>query len=244
MTKRSRGKPPSRRPSPGLDDYIAKLADDRSYYLHWVHPAESTRRDSTSALVSASGSSPAPSTWCRDTGHIKSRPAPTAWPYGTSWTYPNGKNHWCDLGNGYEFNLQITPPTATQPGVTILSTGRKINNTADTRVVEAVVKQSSITDFQEIANDDISWGAERNVLRADLCERQHHLEQLGDDRVREQLCHRHRRSARDVDPARDGIRPGRLHLVHEPVLAAEPAHGADRLQRLPELVLGHRERSG
>ena len=22
----------------GLDDYIAKLADDRAYYLHWVHP--------------------------------------------------------------------------------------------------------------------------------------------------------------------------------------------------------------
>ena len=33
----------------GLDDYIAKLADDRSYYLHWVHPAESTRRTTARA---------------------------------------------------------------------------------------------------------------------------------------------------------------------------------------------------
>ena len=34
----------------GLDDYIAKLADDRSYYLHWVHPGESTRRSSDRRL--------------------------------------------------------------------------------------------------------------------------------------------------------------------------------------------------
>ena len=110
-------------------------------------------------LVSASGSAPAPSTWCRDSGQIKTRPAPVAWVYSTSWTYQSGKNHWCDLGNGYEFDLQITPPSATQSGVKIVSTGRKINNTADTRVIEAVVKQSSITDFQEIADDDIGWGA-------------------------------------------------------------------------------------
>ncbi len=148
----------------GLDDYIAKLADDRAYYLHWVHPAESTRQDDgsggTSALVSPSGSSPAPSTWCRDTGNIKQRPAPVAWAYGATWNNnPNGKDHWCDLGNGYEFNLQITPPSASQLGVKIVSTGRKIGNPADTRIIEAVVRQSSITDFQEIADQSIGWAA-------------------------------------------------------------------------------------
>ncbi len=150
----------------GIDDYIAKLADDRSYYLHWVHPAESTRRDSaTSALVSSSGSSPAPSTWCRDP---KTKPAPTAWLYGATWnTSPNGKDHWCSLGNGYEYNLQITPPDQStgQKGVTVLATGRPIaqagqaNVVTDSRVLEAVVKQSSITDFQEIADGNIGWAA-------------------------------------------------------------------------------------
>jgi hypothetical protein len=145
----------------GLDDYIAKLAEDRSYYLHWVHPAESTRQDDgsggSSALVSPSGSSPAPSTWCRDP---KTKPAPVPWTKGATWLpSPNGKDHWCSLGNGYEYNLQITPPSASQRGVTIVSTGRKIGSTTDTRVIEAVARQSSITDFQEIANGNIGWGS-------------------------------------------------------------------------------------
>jgi len=145
----------------GLDEYVSKLADDRAYYLHWVDPAESSRRDDgsggTSTLVSPSGSSPAPSTWCRDP---KVKPAPTAWSYGATWlNSPNGKDHWCSLGNGYEYNLQVKPPSASQSGVTIVSTGRKISNTADTRVIEAVVKQSTITDFQEIANGSIGWAA-------------------------------------------------------------------------------------
>ena len=145
----------------GLDDYIAKLADDRSYYLHWVHPAESTRQDDgsggTSALASPSGSSPAPSTWCRDP---KKKPAPLAWAYCATWNNDtNGKDHWCDLGNGFEYNLQITPPNASQLGVKVVATGRRISNTADTRIVEAVVRQSSITDFQEIADKSIGWAA-------------------------------------------------------------------------------------
>ena len=152
----------------GVDDYIAKLADDSAYYLHWVHPAESTRRDvATSALVSASGSSPAPSTWCRDP---KAKPAPTAWALGSQWDYtipaaptppwdyPNGRDHWCNLGNGFEYSLQITPPNKTQKGVTITSTGRRIGIPTDTRTVEAVVRQSTIADFQEISNNDITWG--------------------------------------------------------------------------------------
>ncbi|MEA3215333.1 MAG: hypothetical protein QOJ19_1489, partial [Acidimicrobiia bacterium] len=35
----------------GVEDYVAKLTEDHSYYLHYVHPAESTRRDSTGTLV-------------------------------------------------------------------------------------------------------------------------------------------------------------------------------------------------
>ncbi len=145
----------------GLDDYIAKLSEDRSYYVHYVHPAESTRRDDgsggTSNLVSSSGASPAPSSWCRD---ANAKPAPMAWNYGATWiASPNGKDHWCSLGNGFEYNLQITPPGPTQPGVTILSTGRKIGNPKDTRIVQAIVKQSTIADFQRIVDGNVSWGS-------------------------------------------------------------------------------------
>ena len=96
----------------GIDDYIAKLADDRAYYLHWVHPAESTRQDDGSGGTSASSrrADPrrprAPGAATRRRGRRRS-PGPTARPGSTS---PNGKDHWCSLGNGYEYNLQITPP--------------------------------------------------------------------------------------------------------------------------------------
>ncbi len=153
----------------GVDEYIAKLSDDSAYYLHWVAPAESTRRDVASGtLVSASGSSPAPTTWCSNT---RVRPAPAAWSLGSQWDYtnpaapkspwdyPNGREHWCNLGNNFEYSLQIIPPNKTQKGVTIISTGRRINVPTDTRTVEAVVRQSTIADFQEISNHSINWGA-------------------------------------------------------------------------------------
>ena len=144
-----------------IDDYIAKLADDRNYYLHWVHPAESSRKDDgtggTANIVSTSGSSPASSSWCRDPA---TKPAPKAWTLGATWINGiNGKDHWCSLGNGYEYNLQITPPSASVTGVTILATGRKIGNASDTRVIQAVATQSSVTDFQQISNGNIGVGS-------------------------------------------------------------------------------------
>jgi len=145
----------------GIDDYIAKLADDRAFYQHFVHPAESTRQDDgsggTSGLVSPSGSSPAPSSWCRDP---KAKPSPAVWTHGATWlANPNGKNHWCSLGNGYEYNLQITPPSAAQVGVTITATGRRIGSTSETRIIEAVARQATIADFQRIVDGNVGWGA-------------------------------------------------------------------------------------
>ena len=34
---------------------------------------------------------------------------------------PSGKDNWCQLANGYEYNLQITPPTATNENIQIVS---------------------------------------------------------------------------------------------------------------------------
>ena len=74
----------------GLDDYTSKLLDDNQFYLHDVAVGESTRRSSGGTLVAPGASSP------------------TAWAYGTTWTYPNGKDNWRSLTNGYEYNIQVT----------------------------------------------------------------------------------------------------------------------------------------
>ena len=135
----------------GLDDYIAKLTQDQLFYLHYVHPAESPRTDqATAATVTGTAT-------CDDP---VDRPDPTAWPHGIAWNYVNGQTRWCSLGNGYEYNIQINPPSASQTGIEIVSTGRSITDSSDLRVVEAVVKRSSIADFQMLANVSITYGSD------------------------------------------------------------------------------------
>ena len=143
----------------GLDDYLAKLKDDPQYYSHYVTAAEATRRDiPTSTNIAAA-------TGCTAT----SKPASPAWPYaatlppasggGPEWSYPNGKDRWCQTANGYEYNLQITPPTAANPKLTILSTGRKTGttNTKDYRVIQNVLSPNNIARYYRIINTSVTF---------------------------------------------------------------------------------------
>ena len=127
----------------GVDDYVAKLIDDRLYYAHFVHPGESTRRGN-GQLVAAG----------------------QAWPQsaGSTWTYPSGKNAWygaAQLGNGYEYNIEVFPPSASSPLIRILSTGRPQGDTdmRDWRELETLVRPSSVSDFQMVSDADISYGS-------------------------------------------------------------------------------------
>jgi hypothetical protein len=123
----------------GIDDYGAKLLVDHVYYGHQVHPGEASRR-ATTGLITAHGA---------------------AWTGGSTWTYPNGKDAWRGLPNGYEYDLQVTAPSAASQAIRIVSTGRKAGETnrANWRTLETYVRQASITDFQMLANADISYGS-------------------------------------------------------------------------------------
>jgi hypothetical protein len=129
----------------GVDDYISKLIDDHLYMTHFVHPGEATR------LAAASG---------RTVG------AGQAWLQadGGAWTYPSGKNNWygaAQLGNGYEYDLEIFPPSPASPLIRIVSTGRPQGDTdvRDWRELETLVRASSVSDFQMVADANISYGA-------------------------------------------------------------------------------------
>ncbi len=121
----------------GVNDYIAKLLSDGTYYLHYVHPGEAMRRTSGGTNVSSGA----------------------AWTGGLTWTYPNGKDSWRSLGNGYEYSLQIVAPTAATQAVRIFSAGRKTGSTSDVRQLEVLVRPSSLSDFQMLANADITYGS-------------------------------------------------------------------------------------
>jgi hypothetical protein len=129
----------------GVDEYVSKLIDDRLYYFHLVHPGEATRQDAVSGRLVTAGA-----TWLQTDGH--------------SWTYPRGKDTWygsAKLGNGYEYNLEIVPPSATQPLIRILSTGRPVNDldVRTWRELEVLVRPSSVSDYQMVADANISYGS-------------------------------------------------------------------------------------
>ena len=149
----------------GINDYLAKLAGDPQYYSHYVTAAESTRRNlPTSATVAAA-------TTCTAT----SKPIAPAWPYATvlaaaagghpegdpEWDYPNGKDHWCQTTNGFEYNLQITPPTSASAVLTIVSTGRKTGATSSInyRVIQTVLSPNSITRYYRIVDGNVGFGS-------------------------------------------------------------------------------------
>lgn len=122
----------------GIGDYIAKLQEDSQYYLHFVHPGESTRRPPTGSDVSPG----------------------SAWNSSISvWTYPNGLDNWRSLGNGYEYNLRVDPPTVTTQWLRIRGTSRRAGATTEWRAVEYRVRPSTIADFQMIANANIVYGS-------------------------------------------------------------------------------------
>jgi hypothetical protein len=126
----------------GLHSYMAKLLDDSSFYTHYLAPGEASRKPSSGSLVAGSSSSN------------------IAWSGGSSWTYPNGFGNWRALGNGYEYSLQVFGPTSTTPGVDIVALGRKVGSTTETRKLEAIVRQASVTDFQMLANRSITYGSD------------------------------------------------------------------------------------
>jgi hypothetical protein len=121
----------------GLEDYISKNTEDRSFYTNWVHEGESTRRSTGGNLVAAGN----------------------AWTYGSSWTYPNGKDAWRSLPNGYEYNVQVSPVTPGSQILRIIATGRRAGSTTELRSVEATIRPASLADFQMVANADISYGS-------------------------------------------------------------------------------------
>jgi hypothetical protein len=123
----------------GIDDYVTKLVDDRGYYLHYIHPGESTRREPGGTNVSSGGTQ-------------------TAWTYGTSWTYPNGKDSWRTLPNGYEYNLRVYPPGASSQYVRVVAAGRKAGSATDVRVLETYIRPSSLADYYRVVNGDVAWG--------------------------------------------------------------------------------------
>ena len=136
----------------GINEYVAKLLNDTQYYSQYVAPGEATRQSGVNTVASVLPPS-----------------APATWTYGTTWSYPNGKDAWVDLGNGFSYDLEITPPqtgTNTTNYVLITSTGK--SNLAsdivqDHQVVQMLMRPASVADFQMFSAGSVCYGDGANT---------------------------------------------------------------------------------
>ena len=131
----------------GINEYVAKLLNDTQYYGQYVAPGEATRQSGVNIVAS-----------------VLPPAAPTPWTYGTSWTYPNGKDAWVDLGNGFSYDLEITPPqtgTNTTNFLLITSTGKSNLSSdiaQDRQVVQMLMRPASVADFQMFSAGSVCYG--------------------------------------------------------------------------------------
>lgn len=150
----------------GLNDYLAKLLDNNQYYRQYLAPGEATRR--------AYGVAPQPA-------DVPSSPQPSTvsapWPSGNGvyWTYPNGRDGWFDVGNGYQYDVEVIPPqqcVPITPGpcnagtqdpkqsnltnyVKITAAGKAANaaaNAGTVQVIQILLNPASIAEFQMFAD--------------------------------------------------------------------------------------------
>lgn len=148
----------------GLGDYLAKLVEDKTYYLHEVHPAESSRLGTSGSVVDPSDTCLVDKVGAVETKTVTIGGAPAssaglAWSGSTTWSSPNGKDNWCQLPNGYEYNLQVTAPAPGSPYIKIVATGRPTGQTANTgqwRALEEWVHFLMVSDYQMITASNYS----------------------------------------------------------------------------------------
>lgn len=120
----------------GVDDYVAKLTQDRSYPIHFVHPAEPPRI-APGGVVTAPGQ---------------------PWTGGATWTYVSGAATWRPLSNGYEYTLRVTPPVPGSNRVQIVASGRKTGG-REIRSYETAIRPATPLDYQRMVLNDLTYGA-------------------------------------------------------------------------------------
>lgn len=129
-----------------VNRYISRLVEDPDYPAHFVDQAEDSRIRAAGQVV------PAGADW-RLNG---SEP---------TWTYAGAPSQWVTTGSGkygsVRYSLRVTPPPIGSDTVTITATGQVGGDRPNpvSRTVQAQVRPSSISDFQLIADDTVTYGA-------------------------------------------------------------------------------------
>jgi hypothetical protein len=136
----------------GTNAYLSDLTESTVFFNAYLAKGEATRTDSGNVT------------------HASSNASDVAWSSGATWTYKTAMatdTGWFDLGNGYEYLLQVYPPSpgATQLQAQIVTrmdvTGRPKGSTDQStwRTIETMIRPSSLADFLSFTATSVSYGS-------------------------------------------------------------------------------------
>ncbi|HEX7526429.1 MAG TPA: hypothetical protein VF327_08985, partial [Gaiellaceae bacterium] len=132
--------------------YLSDLTEGTVFFNSYLAKGEATRTDSGNAT------------------HASSNSSDVVWSSGSTWTYktpPASDTGWYDLGNGYEYLLQVIAPNSglqqTQAqAITRIDVIGRPKGSADVstwRTLETMIRPSSLTDFQTFTATSVSYAS-------------------------------------------------------------------------------------
>ena len=136
----------------GTNAYLSDLTESTVFFNSYLAKGEATRTDSNNVT------------------HASSNASDVAWSSGNTWTYPTNPANdtgWFDLGNGYEYLIQVYPPNtgAQQSQAQVITrmdvTGRPKGSTdfSTWRTIETMIRPSSLTDFQTFTATSVTYAS-------------------------------------------------------------------------------------
>ena len=143
----------------GTNAYLADLTESTVFFSSYLAKGEATRTDSSNVTHTSSNSSDVP------------------WSAGNTWTYqtaPASDTGWFDLGNGYQYLIQVFPPNAALQGQAQVITrfdviGRPtpvagVSDVTTWRTIETMIRPSSLTDFQTFTATSVTYASSATTL--------------------------------------------------------------------------------
>ena len=136
----------------GTNAYLSDLTESSIFWSAYMAKGEATRTDSGGVT------------------HASSPTADTSWTSGSSWTYQTPRASdpgWLDIGDGYQYLINVYPPNPNLSGlgqlITRIDVTGRPSGSADVttwRTIETMIRPSALTDFQAFLATSITYGAD------------------------------------------------------------------------------------
>jgi hypothetical protein len=135
----------------GTNAYLSDLTESNIFWSAYMAKGEATRTDGNGVT------------------HASSTTVDKPWTWGSTWTYTTPRSTdtgWLDVGNGYQYLIQVYPPNGSLAGLAqvitrIDVTGRPTGSidVSKWKTLETMIRPSSLTDFQAFLATSISYGS-------------------------------------------------------------------------------------